>query len=104
MITGLVRFLFITILLMLAACTQKTNTHNMQSDKGVLLEKTTSLKEPLSTSLIKTDCVDPRPQMCTMIYLPVCGKLKEGADKTYASQCVACSDLAVVSAVEGACK
>jgi len=40
-------------------------------------------------------CTDPRPQMCTMEYLPVCARLGEGGNaewKTYASGCSSCSD------------
>ena len=40
-------------------------------------------------------CTDPRPQMCTMEYKPVCARLGEGAEaewKTYASGCSACGD------------
>ncbi len=40
-------------------------------------------------------CTEPRPQMCTMQYDPVCGRIGEGdgaAWKTYASGCTACGD------------
>ena len=40
-------------------------------------------------------CTDPRPQMCTMEYLPVCARIGEDSSaewKTYASGCSACSD------------
>ncbi len=42
-------------------------------------------------------CTEPRPQMCTMEYLPVCANLRDGTKRTYASGCVACSDANVVS-------
>jgi hypothetical protein len=42
-------------------------------------------------------CTEPRPEICTQEYLPVCAKLKNGAKQTYASGCVACSDANVVS-------
>ena len=42
-------------------------------------------------------CTEPRPEMCTQEYLPVCAELKNGAKRTYASGCVACSDTNVVS-------
>jgi hypothetical protein len=41
-------------------------------------------------------CMEPRPQICTMIYLPVCATLRDGTTRTYASDCVACSDPNVV--------
>jgi hypothetical protein len=40
-------------------------------------------------------CTDPRPQMCTMQYDPVCGRIGVGDAaewKTYASGCSACGD------------
>ena len=42
-------------------------------------------------------CTEPRPEICTQEYLPVCAELKNGARQTYASGCVACSDANVVS-------
>lgn len=40
-------------------------------------------------------CKDPRPQICTMQYDPVCARIGEGDAaewKTYASGCSACGD------------
>jgi len=48
-------------------------------------------------------CPDPRPQVCTMNYLPVCGVLKGDSEKTYANACSACSDERVVGTNEGEC-
>lgn len=39
-----------------------------------------------------TECTDPRPQICTMEYLPVCASLNDGSQRTYASGCSACAD------------
>ena len=50
-----------------------------------------------------TVCEDPRPQVCTMDYRPVCGTLKDGSMKTYSNGCGACADVEVVSWVENAC-
>lgn len=50
-----------------------------------------------------TVCEDPRPQVCTMDYRPVCGTLNDGSTKTYANGCGACADAAVTSWVENAC-
>ena len=49
-------------------------------------------------------CKDPRPQMCTMIYQPVCGVNNDGQFKTYASDCNACSHQEVRGYNEGACE
>lgn len=50
-----------------------------------------------------TICEDPRPQVCTMDYRPVCGNLADGDVKTYSNGCGACSDANVTSWVEGEC-
>ena len=50
-----------------------------------------------------TKCKDPRPQMCTMDYTPVCGVDKDGNKKTYSNGCGACSNPHVVSYQDGAC-
>ena len=49
-------------------------------------------------------CTDPRPQVCTMDYLPVCGRLAGGKTKTYANGCGACADPAVDGYAPGACQ
>jgi len=47
------------------------------------------------------ECKNPRPQMCPMIYAPVCGVETK---KTYSNSCVACSDINVKMYTKGACK
>jgi hypothetical protein len=61
--------------------------------------------EPQSsdTSSAMTRCTEPRPQICTQEYLPVCAQLKDGAQRTYATGCVACADAEVVGYRPGAC-
>jgi hypothetical protein len=49
-------------------------------------------------------CKEPRPQMCSMIYSPVCGTAKDGSHKTYGNACSACATSAVVGYTAGACK
>ena len=48
-------------------------------------------------------CEGERPQMCTMIYQPVCGTSESGESKTYASDCVAFSNAEVIGYVKEAC-
>ena len=52
---------------------------------------------------LSTECEDPRPQVCTMIYDPVCGMTGDGTRKTYASGCSACSHADVISYEKGEC-
>jgi hypothetical protein len=50
-----------------------------------------------------TQCADPRPQVCTMEYAPVCAVLNAGGSREYSSACNACADDAVAGYVGGAC-
>ena len=51
-----------------------------------------------------TKCLEPRPEMCTMDYNPVCGNLADGSVKTYSNDCNACSDPDVTSFSQGECQ
>lgn len=48
-------------------------------------------------------CEEPRPQICTREYDPVCAKLQDGNVKTYATGCTSCADPVVQSYKKGAC-
>jgi cytochrome c5 len=47
-------------------------------------------------------CSEPRPQMCTREYNPVCGATEQG-EKTYGNACSACADSNVKNYQLGAC-
>ena len=52
-------------------------------------------------------CVDPRPQLCTQDYRPVCGVRDAGASTertTYGNACTACSNADVLGYSEGMCE
>jgi len=49
-------------------------------------------------------CTEPRSQVCTQDYRPVCAILLDGSLKTYSNGCNACSDPAVTGYREGACE
>ncbi len=49
-------------------------------------------------------CQDPRPQICTMEYLPVCGETREGERVTHASGCSACAHPEILRYRAGACE
>jgi len=53
---------------------------------------------------VLTICAEPRPQICTMDYQPVCAQLENGTFKTYSNGCMACSDTLVIGHREGACE
>lgn len=69
---------------------------------------------PLPESEKLTQCRDPRPQMCTREYKPVCASRDTGVRcvttpcpstewRTYGNACDACSDHKVSGYREGAC-
>jgi len=49
-------------------------------------------------------CLELRPQMCTMEYMPVCGSKIDASTKTYGNACGACADIEVSGYVVGACE
>lgn len=49
-------------------------------------------------------CKEPRPEICTREYVPVCAVLADSTTKTYANGCEACADKQVVSHLPGACE
>lgn len=62
-----------------------------------------------------TQCPEQRPQICTMIYQPVCATRDTGVRcvttpcpshelKTYSNNCSACADSAVAAYVPGECE
>lgn len=62
-----------------------------------------SSSQPQPVVSTDTRCAEPRPQVCTMEYAPVCASLVKGGRADYSSGCNACADDAVVAYVEGSC-
>lgn len=60
------------------------------------------LNEPGALDIIL--CEEPRPQICTREYDPVCATLKDGSTRTGATGCTSCSDSEVVGYKTGACE
>lgn len=48
-------------------------------------------------------CEDPRPQVCTLEYAPVCAFRGEGERRQYSNGCSACADPEVSGYNDGAC-
>lgn len=58
----------------------------------------------IPTQLVnQVNCSEPRPEICTMDYQPVCGFNSDNSSKTYSNACVACSDKEVVKYIKGEC-
>ncbi len=51
-----------------------------------------------------TLCTEPRPEICTMQYDPVCATHEDGSSKTYATDCTACSHTEVIGYNPGECE
>ena len=49
-------------------------------------------------------CKEPRSQLCTREYNPVCSTLADGSSRTDSTGCTACADSKVVSYIMGECK
>ena len=64
-------------------------------------EKNEINNEPGALDLIL--CEEPRPEICTREYNPVCGTLQDGSTKTGSTGCTSCSDSQVVGYKMGAC-
>jgi len=75
----------------------------LMAHAGHSLAGNTSSGEVAPVSAEPEVCKEPRPQMCTMDYRPVCGTMTSGEEKTYSNGCSACSDLSVLGYVSGEC-
>jgi len=75
----------------------------------VLVSGCQSYKEKDQTSAgTKTEmelemCVDPRPEICTMEYAPVCGVRDDGNGESFPNGCGACSNQEIVGYQPGEC-
>jgi hypothetical protein len=87
MLEILVKFLLASSSLFIVACTAYSEKNDIQ--------------EPGALDLIL--CEEPRPQLCTMEYDPVCATLSDGSTTTGATGCSACSDPNVVGYKKGEC-
>ena len=82
-------FLLVSLSLLSVACATAYDKENE------------NYNEPGALDLIL--CEEPRPQICTREYNPVCAKLHNGVSKTHSTGCTSCSDPDVVGYKMGAC-
>jgi hypothetical protein len=62
-----------------------------------------SSEQPTGAEL-RQGCPEPRPQVCTLEYAPVCAFVgKQGTRKEFASGCSACGDASVSAYIPGPC-
>ena len=94
----------LSIFLLLAACSQAPVASQPPADDT----------PPAETRQQPAMCTEPRPQVCTAQYVPVCATRDTGVrcvttpcpsteQKTMGNSCSACSDPKVVSYVKGEC-
>jgi len=77
------------------SCTSVSNNENTANNENA---------DKQSSAKVFTPCTDPRPQLCTREYNPVCAKLIDASKKTYATGCTACSDQKVSGYYPSACE
>ena len=66
--------------------------------------QSSAVEETVSSRPVLVACEEPRPQLCTMQYDPVCGLTADSQSKTYSNACSACSDTSVSAHTPGACE
>ncbi len=81
-------FSIVLLSILLASCATTSNEKN-------------NINEPGALDLIL--CEEPRPQVCTSEYSPVCGTLQDGRTVTGSTGCTSCSDPDVVGYKMGSC-
>lgn len=59
--------------------------------------------QPPVQSTIEGKCSNPRPEMCTMEYNPVCGTDAKGLSRSYGNACSACGNAQVQTFTRGEC-
>jgi hypothetical protein len=57
----------------------------------------------LDNENLDTMCSEPRPEVCTREYAPVCGYKSDGESKTYSNGCTSCTDKEVIGYKNGEC-
>ncbi len=57
----------------------------------------------IDKEILDTVCSEPRPEVCTREYAPVCGFKLDGASKTYSNGCTACAEEEIMGYKNGEC-
>jgi len=61
-------------------------------------------QEVLMPDVKLIQCSEPRPEVCTQHYQPVCGFEHDDNHKTFPNACTACSNPEIVSYYDGKCR
>jgi cytochrome c5 len=81
---------------------EKSMQHKVRSALLILLMAGCSNNKTTDPALQL--CEEPRPEMCTMQYDPVCGQRQDDSRETYSTGCTACSDASVKGWLPGECQ
>ena len=71
---------------------------------GLACARSPQKSEDAEPELPVTACAEPRPEACTLEFIPVCGHRYGGRRKTYPNACSACADSEVAGRHPGACE
>ena len=71
---------------------------------AVACAQISAVEETVSSRPVLVVCEEPRPQVCTMQFDPVCGLTADSQYRTYSNACSACSDAGVSGHSSGACE
>ncbi len=94
----------VAALLLLAACAAQDDGTNGLDGNGIDdgMDDGNGMDDG-GQQLAPGECAEPRPEVCTALYDPVCGQHGDGTTATYSNACAACRDESVVRYDEGAC-
>jgi hypothetical protein len=88
MLGGIILILFVLFSLVTIGCITNSNSTSSSSEPTVKFVR----------------CEKPRPEICTQDYVPVCGELIDGSQKTYSNACSACSNINVIKYQLNSCQ
>ncbi len=104
MLTQVTKILIICTIVLVSSCAQLPVNFEAKPSDELKHYRVVEKLSDANGNKKSTVCIEPRPQICTMQYMPVCATLGDGSTKTYATDCSACSDAKVVSYSADACK
>ncbi len=89
---------------MMLQCERMVMTALLAGFIAAACAQSSALEETVSSRPVLIACEEPRPQLCTMQYDPVCGLTGNNQYKTFSNACSACSDASVSGHSPGACE
>ena len=97
------RMLCASLLIALAGCAgsaQEAGSVDTVEPSGEIVAAANDAVDPM---LAGEPCPEVRPQICTLQYVPVCGRGDDGFHADYGNFCGACGDERVLRVIAGRC-